>query len=200
MALKALIGDTVLSKDNNIVSVDSLLPSGGVLGLYFSAHWCPPCRAFTPELAEWYNNIKLGPNGSKFEIVFVSCDSDEDSFSEYFAEMPWHALPFSDRETEVKHDACMVMACEQFLTLVRCYCSGDLKIKCILLIHKLYSSFLTVQVVDDASEIPLAFCMFRSYSCCTCNSKYSTDGAQYLQSLSNVLCPTRQHFYDHTTL
>ncbi|KAL5477184.1 hypothetical protein EMCRGX_G023938 [Ephydatia muelleri] len=102
MALKALIGDTVLSKDNNIVSVDSLLPSGGVLGLYFSAHWCPPCRAFTPELAEWYNNIKLGPNGSKFEIVFVSCDSDEDSFSEYFAEMPWHALPFSDRETESK--------------------------------------------------------------------------------------------------
>ena len=101
MALKALIGETVLNKDKNEVNVDSLLPSGGVLGLYFSAHWCPPCRAFTPELAEWYNNIKRGTNGSKFEIVFVSCDSDEESFSEYFAEMPWHALSFSDREREV---------------------------------------------------------------------------------------------------
>ena len=102
MALKALIGETVLNKDKIQVDVSSLLPSGGVLGLYFSAHWCPPCRAFTPELALWYNNIKSGPNGSKFEIVFVSCDSDEESFSDYFAEMPWHALPYSDRETEVR--------------------------------------------------------------------------------------------------
>ncbi len=22
--------------------------------LYFSAHWCPPCKRFTPVLSEWY--------------------------------------------------------------------------------------------------------------------------------------------------
>ena len=101
MALQTLIGDSVIDKSKNAVSVASLLPSGGVLGLYFSAHWCPPCRGFTPKLAEWYKTVKSGPNGSKFEIVFVSSDKDEQSFSEYFAEMPWHALPFSDRDRKV---------------------------------------------------------------------------------------------------
>lgn len=31
------------------------------------------------------------------EIIFVSSDRDEASFSEYFGEMPWLALPFSKR-------------------------------------------------------------------------------------------------------
>jgi len=46
------------------VSMDELLSSGGcdgddsgVLGLYFSAHWCPPCRAFTPELLKEYRLV-----------------------------------------------------------------------------------------------------------------------------------------------
>jgi thiol-disulfide isomerase/thioredoxin len=29
-----------------------------VIGLYFSAHWCPPCRGFTPHLAETYDAIR----------------------------------------------------------------------------------------------------------------------------------------------
>lgn len=51
--------------------VSSLVPNsvrclrteaGKHLGLYFSAHWCPPCRAFTPQLAKWYAGVKcLGP-------------------------------------------------------------------------------------------------------------------------------------------
>ena len=69
------------------------VPSDGVVGLYFSAHWCPPCRAFTPKLAETYNNIKKV--GDKvFEIVFISSDKDQAQFDSYFAEMPWLAVPF----------------------------------------------------------------------------------------------------------
>ena len=32
-----------------------------VVGLYFSAHWCPPCRGFTPKLAEAYKAITAEP-------------------------------------------------------------------------------------------------------------------------------------------
>ena len=33
----------------------------------------------------------------EFEVVFVSSDRDEGSFSEYYGEMPWLVLPFADR-------------------------------------------------------------------------------------------------------
>lgn len=101
MALQELIGKTVINKSKKEVDVNSLLPSGGVIGLYFSAHWCPPCRGFTPQLAQWYNKVKSGPHGSEFEIVFVSFDRDEKSFNEYFAEMPWLALPLSESKKKV---------------------------------------------------------------------------------------------------
>ena len=58
--------------------------------VYFSAHWCPPCRGFTPKLAEWYVSMKA--KRDDFEVVFVSSDRDEGSFNEYYHEMPWLAL------------------------------------------------------------------------------------------------------------
>ena len=61
------------------------------------------CRAFTPQLAEWYKKFKEGPNGDKFDIVFVSSDRDDKSWKEYFAEMPWKALDFADRDKKVRH-------------------------------------------------------------------------------------------------
>jgi len=66
---------------------------GKPIGLYFSAHWCPPCRSFTPQLAQWYNEgLK-----EKMEIIFVSSDRDEASFNDYKKDMPWHALPYEKR-------------------------------------------------------------------------------------------------------
>lgn len=68
--------------------------------LYFSAHWCPPCRLFTPKLVEWYKGFKAKhPN---FELVFVSGDRDEDSMKKYIKEagMPWPAVAFDKAEGE----------------------------------------------------------------------------------------------------
>lgn len=58
--------------------------------LYFSAHWCPPCRSFTPKLGEWYKKFKK--TRDDFELIFVSSDESEKDFKEYFGTMPFKAL------------------------------------------------------------------------------------------------------------
>jgi len=100
-AITNLLGETVQGKDGD-VAVSSFSVPGGVLAMYFSAHWCPPCRAFTPKLATWYNNFKKSENGSKLELVFVSSDRDEEAFNEYYAEMPWLTLPYAKRDEKAK--------------------------------------------------------------------------------------------------
>lgn len=100
-----------------------------MVAIYFSAHWCPPCRGFTPQLAQLYKDVTAA--GKKFGVLFVSSDRDEKSFEEcvkklacdslllcdttpsvppppvahvacrYFHEMPWVALDFGQRELKV---------------------------------------------------------------------------------------------------
>lgn len=85
---KLLRGDT-------IVDASEELKDCKAVAFYFSAHWCPPCRGFTPKLAEWY---KKDLKGKGLEVVFVSSDRDETAFKEYFAEQPWLSLPFELRD------------------------------------------------------------------------------------------------------
>ncbi|CAK9017172.1 unnamed protein product [Durusdinium trenchii] len=92
--MELLLGQKVLHGGNE-VATGSL---HGVIGVYFSAHWCGPCRSFTPQFRKVYERAKL--KGKAFEVVFVSSDHDENSFKEYFSTMPWHAVPFADRSRQ----------------------------------------------------------------------------------------------------
>lgn len=74
--------------------------NGKYVMLYFSAHWCPPCRSFTPQLAKFYNHLKA--KRDDFEIVFVSSDREEEQWKEYYNEHPWTALPYNDRKAKDK--------------------------------------------------------------------------------------------------
>lgn len=91
--LSTLFGDTIVTKTGTVPVQEAL--AGKTIGIYFSAHWCGPCRGFTPQLAQYYKDIKA--KHPRFEIVFASSDRDDASFQEYYSEMPWLALPYADR-------------------------------------------------------------------------------------------------------
>ena len=94
----SLLGKRLINACGEEVNIEDVVGEGKTVGLYFSAHWCPPCRGFTPKLAEFYKAHHLD---KKFEIVFVSSDKNEEGFKEYYSEMPWLALPFSERALKV---------------------------------------------------------------------------------------------------
>ncbi|XP_059447905.1 probable nucleoredoxin 1 [Corylus avellana] len=84
--------DFVIGKNGAKIPVSDLV--GKNILIYFSAHWCPPCRAFLPKLIEAYHKIKAKDDA--FEVIFISSDWDQASFDEFFKGMPWLALPFGD--------------------------------------------------------------------------------------------------------
>ena len=88
-----------LTKKGGLVDSSPTLDSKYLM-LYFSAHWCPPCKAFTPKLSEAYQKLKEEQGDDAFELVFVSSDRDVDGFNEYYATMPFCALPYEEREAK----------------------------------------------------------------------------------------------------
>jgi nucleoredoxin len=71
-----------------------LLKGIDVVGIYYSASWCGPCRQFTPMLAKFYTEMKK--KGKKFEIVLVSRDRSPDEFVGYYEKMPWLACTWEN--------------------------------------------------------------------------------------------------------
>lgn len=93
--LFSLLGDQLKGKEGTI---NTSSVKSKYVGLYFSAHWCPPCRGkwicspksamshsltpslsppgFTPKLAEFYKAFQLN-HADEFEIVFISSDKDQ---------------------------------------------------------------------------------------------------------------------------
>ena len=94
--MEELLGPKLVSAKGETIDT-STLAAKKTVSLYFSAHWCGPCRGFTPELAKAYSEYMASAD-SQAEVVFISWDRDEDSFTEYHKEMPFPALPFKDNK------------------------------------------------------------------------------------------------------
>lgn len=97
-SVRESLGATLLAKRDGLVArvpVTSL--DGKYVGLYFSAHWCPPCRNFTPILRGMY--AQLQEVKKPFEVVFISSDRSQSEFEDYYSHMPWCAVPFDDAAT-----------------------------------------------------------------------------------------------------
>jgi nucleoredoxin len=95
-AVGATLENSLLTmKDGKAVPVDGeAAASKKLIGLYYSARWCGPCRKFTPKLVEFYNRV--APQHPEFEIVFVSNDHSRAEMESYMREekMPWPALDY----------------------------------------------------------------------------------------------------------
>lgn len=90
------LGPRLLTKDG-LQDTDQKLSGKKVVGLYFSAHWCPPCRQFTPFLNKVYEEMIV--QHPEFELVFMSSDREPAAFAQYYGEMSFLALPYEERST-----------------------------------------------------------------------------------------------------
>lgn len=94
--IQGLVGDNLLSNTAGMINTLDALQGTKYVGLYFSAHWCPPCRAFLPHFIEFYELMKK--KGAGLEIIFLSGDKSEGEYQEYFSNMPWLALPYVNKD------------------------------------------------------------------------------------------------------
>lgn len=95
MELISTLGVDVRGPDGSAIAVQA----SEVVVFYFSAHWCPPCRQFTPLLAKVHAFIPLQedepPPGKRYlwtsppqslHVIFVSGDKSEPEMKSYMAE------------------------------------------------------------------------------------------------------------------
>lgn len=99
-----LLGPTLVNANGKPVPVATAFGNNRLIGLYFSAHWCGPCRGFTPELVKFYKECRK--HRKSLEIVFISSDKTKQDMKGYMHEMnmPWLAMPFdSQKAVSIRH-------------------------------------------------------------------------------------------------
>merc|ERR1712038_2078982 len=79
--MDSLNGATLIKADGSKIEAEKALENKDLVLYYFSAHWCPPCRQFTPMLGDFYGEVS-----DDLEIVFVSSDRSPDDMVSYMKE------------------------------------------------------------------------------------------------------------------
>ena len=85
---------TLETKTGDKIGIDAVKQNLKFVLLYFSAHWCPPCRKFTPILKEFYEEVN--DENKQVEIIFISSDKSSEEHQKYFSEEhgDWLTVPF----------------------------------------------------------------------------------------------------------
>ena len=81
----------LVRKSGAQVSTEHVLEATPVLAFYFSAHWCPPCRQFTPVLAQ------------VFELAMKIKDVCDMNLRAKFVDMDTFSVMISSFVLSVKH-------------------------------------------------------------------------------------------------
>jgi nucleoredoxin len=96
------IGNTFI-KQGSDYTIDAITEHPIVL-LFFGAYWSPPCKKVLDPLKSLYQSAN--ENNKILEIIFISCDFNEQDFSKFTKKMPWVFIPFKEiilREIITRH-------------------------------------------------------------------------------------------------
>lgn len=94
-ALVRLLGPKLIGSNGKELQTATCLDGKKAVILYFSASWCGPCQHFTPLLSKPVKEYKAS-GGEDMEVLFVSRDQTEASFTEYHSKMSFPAVPFEE--------------------------------------------------------------------------------------------------------
>lgn len=78
-ALREFFGDELLTDKGQKADLAEL--NGKIIALYFSASWCPPCRAFSPLLVDLADRLQA--EGKPFALVLVGRDQTKQKALDY---------------------------------------------------------------------------------------------------------------------
>ena len=95
--MEQIVGSTLKKNESEDQPVQ-VLQKVKLVGLYFSASWCPPCTKFTVTLNDFYQLINS--ENHQFEIVLVPFDKSEKAFEDYFKKMGWLSIPFGNAKID----------------------------------------------------------------------------------------------------
>jgi len=102
-----------IKSDGTKVSGKDALGSNKMVCFYFSAHWCGPCRQFTPLLKEFYSEVKE----AGMEVVFISADNSEEEMNSYYEESHGSWLR-AEHESDVSQNLMKHFECNYFPYMV----------------------------------------------------------------------------------
>nr|ALS04311.1 nucleoredoxin-like protein 2 [Acartia pacifica] len=80
--MDSLAGQQLVKMDGSSHAADEVMADKELILFYFSAHWCPPCKQFTPMLKDFYDEI----SDEGVEVVFVSSDRSSADMLSYMKE------------------------------------------------------------------------------------------------------------------
>ena len=92
---------TLLDRNGHSIDKTAVIARPEKIALYFSAHFCAPCRQFTPALKEFYDEVN--EDEKKLEIIFVSLDKTEEEAESYHREHGnWPRVSYDDEDVRMQ--------------------------------------------------------------------------------------------------
>merc|ERR1712018_965139 len=119
--MESIKQQTLIKAHGSKVEASKALANKSIVCLYFSAHWSPPCRGFTPILKDFYEEAEA----QGVEIIFVSSDRDSEAMMSYMKEPhgDWYAL---EHGSKLKDELDELYEVEGIPTLVVLEADGSL--------------------------------------------------------------------------